>query len=91
MQNLPYTTSWQDLKDYFRAAGNGAWLSHSSLERGTSRLLTAAVAHVIAMVLAIPAGRSASAVWVLDLLVRSCCSRTECTEQPRKAVSQHFM
>ena len=22
---LPYKTSWQDLKDYFRAAGNGAW------------------------------------------------------------------
>ena len=29
MQNLPYKTSWQDLKDYFRAAGNGARLSHT--------------------------------------------------------------
>ena len=24
VNNLAYKTSWQDLKDYFRAAGNGA-------------------------------------------------------------------
>ena len=32
--NLHYRTSWQDLKDYFRAAGNGARLSLRNVERG---------------------------------------------------------
>jgi len=33
VSNLPFKTSWQDLKDYFRAAGNGARLSRSSSEQ----------------------------------------------------------